>query len=149
MACKKLGGDTKRSSPTHNEFAKLEKLIGAHLPSSFVEFLTFSNGGYPLFNAYYLNDIEYEINNFFHLSTEFETDSENIFWQYKHRWADAKREFLPIARDLVGNIYYLDLTEVDTSRVLLWIHDDPDRPIRVLSNSFEEFIDSLKLTSDE
>jgi cell wall assembly regulator SMI1 len=137
--------------PTSEQIEFVESLIGAKLPESYVAFLRFSNGGRPEARIFYDRTEgsreEWEVDRIFHLGSD-TNSTENVIWNYQHRWAGAPREVLPIAEDGSGNLICLDLTDQGNGRVIVWVHDDPDLPIVEVSNSFEEFIDSLALPPD-
>lgn len=133
-------------SPTEDQIAFVEGLIGAKLPASYIDFLLFSNGGKPAVPHYFYDRTEgsrydWRVDLFFHISSDLDS-LDNVVWNYQH-WGAAPREVLPIAEDGLGNYVCLDLTEPGKDRVILWVHDDPDLPFLEVADSFEEFIDSL------
>jgi hypothetical protein len=134
-------------SPMPECIAGLEEVIGAALPSSYVSFLMYSNGGWPTAASTFYDRTEgskqeWGVSHFFHLCSG--PDSfESVLHQYRHRWEGAAREILPIADDGNGDLVCLELSESGSGRVIVWVHDDPDLPIVEVADSFEEFIDSL------
>ena len=146
-----FGKDVPKPSPTADDVKTIEKLINAKLPASYIEFLNFSNGGYPKTDTLFHHDVEWVVNNFFQLSTSRDSidDLEGIIWQYNNRWESAAREILPIGSDALGNLFCLDLTEHSSDRVILWIHDEPHPSIREIANSFENFIDMLEIPTGD
>jgi hypothetical protein len=137
--------------PTLDQIAFVENLIGAKLPSSYIAFLMFSNGGYPELDTFYDttegSGEEWAVDHFLHISSDLDSTN-NVVWQYQHRWSGAPKEILPIADDGLGDLICLDLTELGKGRVIVWVHDDPDLPIVEVADSFEEFVDSLALPPD-
>ncbi len=144
-------GGSATPPPTPDQIALVESLIGTRLPSSYIELLMFSNGGWPEAKVFYDRTEgsreEWTVDHFFHISSNLDS-SENVVLHYRHRWNGAAREILPIADDGFGNLICLDLTERGGGRVIVWVHDDPDLPIVEVADSFEEFIDSLTLPPD-
>lgn len=145
------GKPVTRPQPTPDQISFVENLVGAKLPSSYVAFLTFSNGGCPELDTFYFevedSRQEWAADRFFHVSSELKL-TENVVWNYKHRWDGAPREILPIARDGGRNLICLDLTETGRGRVVLWVHDVPNQPLLAVAGSFEEFIDLLTVNPD-
>lgn len=141
-------GGPARPSPTLDQIAFVEDLVGVKLPSSYIELLRFSNGGWPEVQIFYDKTKgsceEWSINHFFHISSNLDS-SGNVVLEYRHRWSSAAREILPIANDGLGNLICLDLTESGKGQVIVWDHESPHFPIVEVADSFEEFIDSLML----
>lgn len=54
---------------------------------------------------------------------------------------DFDGDFLPFADDGGGNLYGVNLP---TGQVLLWSHDDPDAEFFILSNSIDEWFNTLE-----
>src|SRR6266566_5264290 len=96
-------------SPTPNQIANIENLVGTKLPPAYIEFLQFSNGGHPELGTFYFDyngkAEEWGINSFFSISSDFNS-IEDVVWNYTHRWPGAPhmRTLLPIAGDGVGNL---------------------------------------------
>lgn len=145
------GKPVTRPQPTPSQIAFIENLVGAKLPSSYIAFLMFSNGGCPELDTFYIeaegSRQEWAADRFFHVSSDSDS-TESVVWNYQHRWSGAKREILPIARDGGGNLICLDLTEPGSDRVVLWVHDVPGQPLLPVADSFEEFIDLLTMNPD-
>jgi len=145
------GKPVTRPRPTRELVALVESTIGAGLPPSYVLFLDYSNGRCPGLGTFYVeagqSHQEWGVDHFFHICSDLD-DYRNIMWQYRHRWANAAREILPIADDGSGNLICLDLTESGNGRVVLWVHDEPGQPILRVASSFEEFIDLLTVNPD-
>src|SRR5690242_17114682 len=77
--------------PTDRQIAAVEEVVGAKLPGAYVDFLMFSNGGYPRANRF---DFEangqrasWEINDFFHISSDPNSPGD-VLWHYRYRWPD-------------------------------------------------------------
>ena len=145
------GEPVDRPEPTSPQVSFIEELVGRVLPQSYLQFLKYSNGGQPEQDTFYFtyNDEQQEwaVDTFFHISSD--TGSfNNVVWEYRNRWNDAPRSFLPIAADGSGNLICLDLSEPGSSKVVLWVHDDPELPLLPVADSFEEFIDSLTINPD-
>ena len=128
--------------------ALVERSVGFTLPTAYVEFLRFSNGGYPELNT--INVIwggvpqTWSINNFFHtLATSLPTkDTEEVIWNYRYRWPHMPVSVLPIARNGGGDLLCLHLQKEGENPVEVWTHDPPAGPLPV-ATSFEEFINLL------
>ena len=151
--------------PTADQLSLVERLIGAKLPAAYVEFLRFSNGGYPQLRTFYVEVEEkgyretWSISSFFSITSDdlLTEDTEEVPWNYWHRWDEAPREVLPIACTAFGDLICLDLTPEGNGRVVLWAHEVPEWARGTLpaadvllpvAPSFEAFIDSLTTDPD-
>jgi len=136
--------------PTSHQIEVVESLVGVSLPASYRAFLQFSNGGHPEFDLYEVDKGTYRygwtINNFFHMCSDTDTTNDvgDVVWNYHHRFPGAPRELLPVARDVGGNLFCLDLTQDGKGRVIVQVHDEPGFPYIPLAASFDEFINGLK-----
>lgn len=141
----KGGRPVTRPQPTPDQISFVENLIGATLPCSYIALLMFSNGGHPQVDTFYVevegSREEWSISHFFHISSDLNS-TENVVWNYKHRWSGAPQGIVPIADDGIGNLICLDLTEPGIDRVVLWVHDPPLGLVPV-ADSFETLIGSL------
>jgi hypothetical protein len=151
IGIKHLGSRPALPAPTQDQVELVERLIGAKLPASYIAFLMSSNGGYPEVSMFRDRTKgscqEWEVDHFFHIFSDLNSTN-NVVWQYRHRWNGAAREIVPIADDGLGNLVCLDLTESEAARVIVWVHDDPDLPFVEVADSFEEFVDSLTAPID-
>jgi hypothetical protein len=140
------GKPVTRPRPTPDQISFVEDLVGTKLPPSYIAFLMFSNGGHPELDTFRFEAQgflqEWGVDVFFYISSDIDS-TENIVWNYEHRWSDAPKGILPIADDGGGNLICLDLTEPGSGKVVLWIHDVPDQTLLPIADSFEEFIDLL------
>jgi len=63
-----------RPVPTSDQITSVERIIGAKLPSSYLEFLKFANGGHPELDSFEFNDEgvlqEWSVDRFFHISSD-------------------------------------------------------------------------------
>jgi len=146
------GKPVTRPQPTSDQLSLVEKLVGTKLAESYVTFLMFSNGGCPELDTFYYlasdgSRQEWGVDVFFHISSDINS-TENIVWNYKHRWRGAPKEILPVADDGGGNLICLDLTKTGGDKVVLWVHDVPGQPLLPIADSFEEFIDLLMINPD-
>lgn len=133
-------------SPTTQEILEIEKYIGYSLPHTYREFLKQANGGHPEVDTFEDNDGEqWAVNNFFSISSQFV--SNDLIWNYQHRWSDIPESFLPIARDGFGNLFLLDLRN-GSDGVWIWAHDEPDNKLSQLTTDFEEFVNKLQTNTD-
>jgi hypothetical protein len=145
-----FGRPAPRPAPGSSDFARLSQLIGAELPDAYVRLLEYRNGGAPMTNVFQCDGQEWDVNWFFHLSPpDSDADTESILWNYHHRWPGAPRAMLPIAGDSYANLICIDLGQEGAGRVLLWVHDDPRNPLRLVASDFAEFIDSLRPSTGE
>jgi len=142
-------------APTESQLVLVEHLIGVDLPVSYIEFLKFSNGGYPEVNTFEQEIDEgiypWTVNLFLSIaSNSISTDDpKDVIWNYHHRWPYASRELLPIANDSGGNLFCLDLSQEGKGRVVIQVHDEEGFPLIELAESFETFINSLVMDRDD
>ncbi len=138
-------------APTPGQLRSVEELVGRRMPSAYIDFLMFANGGSPEVDTFYVeidgNREDWNVNHFFRISTD-PNRPDDVIWNYRHLQASAPRQILPIADNGGGDLICLDLTEESNSRVLLWIHDKPEDRLHLVANSFEEFVDSLTTNPD-
>ena len=127
-------------------------MVGAKLPASYVDFLRFSNGGFPQVGTFYIEHDGYRedwsVNNLFPASSDPDS-TETLEWNHSHQWPGIPSTVLPIARDAFGNLFCLDLSESGKGSVILLTHGDPARPWTKIFDSFEEFINSLEQSPDD
>lgn len=140
------GKPVTRPQPTSDQISFVESLIGVKLPASYTEFLTFSNGGHPELDTFYfeiegLQD-EWNVNYFFCISSNPNAYGD-VVWNYKRYQTMIPEKVLPIADDGSGNLICLDLAKPKKESVVLWVHDAFEHQLRLVADSFEEFIDSL------
>ncbi len=148
------------SPPTAHQLAVVERLVGTKLPAAYVEVLHFSNGGYPELDTFYVEVEEkgyreaWSVNNFFSITSDdpLTEDTDEVLWNYRHRWDEAPREIVPIARNAFSDKICLDLTPEGNGQVVLFAYQLPEWARGALpaadvllpvAPSFEAFIDSL------
>ena len=142
-------------APTEAQLALVEQLIGVPLPDKYISFLQFSNGGHPELDTVSVDADGHEnawaVNRFFHIQADSHTtkDTDDVIWNYYHRWPNAPRELLPIANTGGGDFFCLDLTTKGKGQIVIQIHDEPGFPIIPIADSFETFIDSLIIDPDD
>ncbi len=147
-----VGGDpVDRPAPTPEEIAAVESVVAASLPATYVDFLRFSNGGQPELDTFYVSTDAgaeaWNVNSFFHISSD--TDStESVMWVYNRLRRYLPERVLPIAGNGGGDVIALDLRAGSYGHVILWVHDEPAEPLRIVSSSFEEFVGSLEVNPD-
>lgn len=146
-----------KPAPTARQIAAVERVLGASLPTSFVEFLAVANGGY----CEYVVDVPLGDG-----STE-EMSFCGIFSVDEGTFCDetlvgeirAGREYakipegvLPFARDGGGSILYLDLSPEGRGRVVAFVTGLPDwagsrseSALVELAPSFDAYVDSLRI----
>jgi hypothetical protein len=142
---KQFGRVKPRPKPSDEEISWIEKMTSTKLPDSYLQFIDYSNGGSPQLDTFICEGHEWIIDNFFPLTSAHDKIEHfiSVEWSYKHRWPGAKKEILPIGSDPLGNLICLDLSSPGLEKVILWVHDTAGKQIRLVANSFEEFIDSL------
>jgi hypothetical protein len=137
--------------PSPEQIALVEQAVGKCLPTSYVEFLRFSNGGHPELDTFRIESggkqYEWGVDRFFHISDDLDS-TEDVMWNYRNLPGDPPRTLLPIGCDGGGNLIFLDLSEDGDGRIFFWVHDDPNLPLLHVADSFEEFIDMLTLNPD-
>jgi hypothetical protein len=143
------GRPVSRPPPTPEDISRIEELVGAKLPSEYVAFLIFSNGGHPELDVIAVNGApRWGVDRFFHVSSD-AGSALNIFWNYHaFRRTGIDKSVLPIAANGGGDLFCLDLSEAGDGKVILWIHDVPGGKIVQVADSFEELIDRLIIDPD-
>lgn len=136
-----------RPSPSDYEISVIENLVGG-LPKKYLEFLMFSNGGRPKCSMFYYHNnegskIEEEVEHFYHLLSDFDSTS-NLVWRYKHFFIKSPKELLPIANNGFGDEVCLHVKNHCDHGIFFIYHDDPQKTIYKVAESFEEFIDMLE-----
>lgn len=142
-----------QSKITEEGILRFESTIGFKLPSSYINFITKYNGGFPELDTYSNAHGEWDVNNFFyiddgHFSDNNSTSTEGLLWNYWHKWEEAKESILPFAQDGGGNLFCLDLDFGEKSPVIFWNHENPESKGIIIANSFESFIDNLHTNPD-
>jgi len=137
-----------KARPNENELRELEKSLGFCLPADYREFLQGANGGCPEVDTFEdESGEEWAINNFFFVGPDINS-TESVVWNHLNRSPVIKPDFLPIARDGGGNVFLLNTGSTQSGEVWIWVHDEPENPLRKVSDQFEEFIDRLYLNPD-
>lgn len=128
--------------------AKFEAELNCTLPKAYREFLLTHNGGYPNLHCFrYHDDLSGEeiasINLFFSLNDEDHFSSIN--YQLRSYIFSGPEGFLPIAHDGGSSTIYISLRPLDFGKIYLQVHwiDSAEGNIFLVSNSFEEFLDSI------
>jgi hypothetical protein len=144
------GRRVEKAGPTARQVAQVEELVGARLPTDYLAFLSYSNGGAVEVDAFEVEVLgtshEWNIDRFFHISRDTGT-WDSVVHNYMHRWPAAPRAVLPIATDGGGNLVCLDLRG-GRHDIVLWAHDEPSWPLLHVADSFGHFIDSLRQNPD-
>lgn len=141
-------------SPVNKEnISWLESKIKYRLPSSYSYFLLKYNGGCPELDTYSNNKGEWAINNFFHLHNNLSlakdsNSTEDILWNYNHKWKDAKKSLLPFAKDGGGNLFCLDMEGNEKHPIIFWSHEAPNPDGIIIAEDFEGFINNLHINPD-
>src|SRR3954451_19056168 len=141
--------------PTAQQLAVIERLIGISLPTDYVTFLRFSNGGHPKPDTFYIeragNREPWSIDHFLKISSDSlaTSDTEEVLWHYQALRPDIPREFLPIADDGFGDLLFLDMTEMGKGSVIFWVREEADWPLFEVAGSFGEFIDELTVYPED
>jgi hypothetical protein len=148
----RAGGPVDRPPPTVEIVSAFEREFNVSLPLDYLEFLKFSNGGYPGLDS--LRDPDtgdlsgWYIEVFYHLSDD-QTDSNSLWLSMRNcRWM-LEGNHIPFGIDGTGNIFILD-TSTTPATVLVCDMDD-NRELIKLASSFEDFINRLEIdpeTSD-
>jgi hypothetical protein len=133
----------------------VEEMWGFNLPKDYREFLLKTNGGQPekpLF-SFYEQDHGSCIDHFFGIKKSF---NDNILLKQKNAGIRFPDNFLPIAREICGNLILLSVKNADRGKIYFWDHemeaDEGEIPdysnLTLIANSFEEFIASLRDEED-
>jgi cell wall assembly regulator SMI1 len=146
-----------KPAPTAGQLTAIEKLLGASLPPSFLEFLKVANGGY----------VEYVIDVPFGEGRSEELSFCGIFSADDGDFCDetfvgeirSARQYkqvppgvLPFARDGGGSMAYLDLSPEGKGRVVAFVEGLPEWAGRrtnsafiELAPSFDEYVSKLRI----
>lgn len=133
---------------------EIEREIGYAFPEDYVEFLLLHNGGRPSpeFETFYINDFEESSSVDFFYSCDHSTypslEILNKLAIYRERIPIGT---VPIGKDSFGNQILLGVSSELADQVFFWDHEregftssaNSFHNIIKLSDSFEEFIDSL------
>lgn len=152
-----IRGD-KQKPVTSEDIKQIESELGYSLPNDYVEFLI-NYGGfafncyviYPLLEPCPIGDMQ-GLDVFFGVLPN---DTYDIIGRYQGLKDRIPSNFLPIARDGMGNHVCLSVNGDDKGYVYFWQHDaevliDDDensgyvKDIYLAARSFDEFIDSLE-----
>lgn len=135
------------SKDTDTLFLYPKSIPSAKLPPAYIDFLLFSNGGYPKLHTlpftFEGEESSWRINEFLSISSSPES-MVDVRLHYRYRWPLIPETMLPIAADAFGNLICLDLSPEGYGSVTLYVHDPPDPPVLRVADSFEQFIDSLE-----
>ena len=135
-----------------SEIDDFERQIGLRLPDDYRKFLQKTNGGVVLESDgyFYLDAGDWwnQIHVFFSLRLPDTPDVEiaSVVRRLQRHHPDKFDKLLgklPIASDHYGNKIYVKLVGPEQGSVYFWMHDG-DVPDDKLSESFQEFIDSLQ-----
>lgn len=135
-----------RFPPTCEEqVAAFEKDLRHGLPAKYREFLIFYNGGRLQKDVFTIRGDGEDLANFFYGIL-----GDGCYDLAGNRSSFASRipdDMLPIADDPGGNQICISLSLIDPGSIHLWNHElefTPDGAITRLSDSFDEFIASLR-----
>lgn len=122
-----------------------ENEFGVEFPESYKCLLRFANGGHPELDSIDGGNGQFAINQFYHLTNE-DRGPESLWYAAKHWRQILGTKAVPFANDGGGNQFFFD-TQDSPPSVKLCLHD-ADMKIVLISDSFEEFIDSLEIDPD-
>ena len=137
-----------RPPPSPQQLGEFERTFQVKLPQAYIELLGVANGGHPELDSFLVghdpND-RWAISFFFHLSDD-QSGTESVWRATCEHQPFLGPSTVPIARDGLGNIVYLE-TNQNAAPVWLWIHDRG--PTRVMvASSLVEFIGVLERDPD-
>jgi hypothetical protein len=143
------GVPVSRLAPSARVVAEFESQFGITLPTAYLEFLQYANGGHPELDSFEAADpphsSRWSINRFYHLDDD--SNSPASLWMAMRRWRSILgKDALPFAADSGGNQYFLDLTR-EPPPVKICLHDE-EFAIVQLAPTFEAFIDRLSVDPD-
>lgn len=131
------------------QLANFEKQINANLPEDYKRFLILNNGGQPDKTEFTVKKYGSSIlQRFFGFNTPYKTDNfDYILNTFKNRVPD---DFLPIGRDMLGNLVLLGTRKKYDGKIYFWWHENEGekkawlKNIFSISKSFTDFFDNLK-----
>ncbi len=144
--------------PADADVKSVERVLGAKLPPSYLEFLSVGNG------AVCSGTIELEdsggrrervaFSEFFELGPGKDSRLLREYRQLR-RFMRSPREVLPIAQDGMGSVLFLDLTDEGTGRVVAFVDALPEwaggraSGLLVAASSFEDYLSRLEVPREE
>lgn len=142
------------SKINEEQLADFEKQINANLPEEYKQFLLFYNGGQPDKTEFstkkYGNSI---LQCFFGFDTPYRTDNfDYILNTFKNR---VPNDFLPIGRDMLGNLILIGIRQKYEGKIYFWWHENEGQKKAWLKNifsitkSFTDFFENLKEEVEE
>jgi SMI1 / KNR4 family (SUKH-1) len=135
-----------RHAPTAREVAEFERAFSVKLPSDYLSFLRYCNGGHPRLEFCPLDTNEFDrgvsANIFFFLNSSEKDQTENLWYEMKLHAASLCKELVPIADDGCGNLILLDC-RTNPPSVNAEIHDSAKSGIVQVAPTFADFVDRL------
>jgi hypothetical protein len=149
-----------KPEPTAAEFAAIELLLGARLPSSFRDFLRLANGGYLEYQIDVpVGDGRTEPLSFCDIFSAADIDE---FGTLVGETRAARKNFgappgvLPFARDGGGSMVFLDLSPSGNGRVVAFVEGLPawtglrtESAFVELARTFDEYVDKLEIDRED
>lgn len=125
-----------------NVFNHVASLVGARLPSSYLELIRTADGGHPEVGCFFPlgsnPDNLFEIDYFYAFGNSAVERIQDVIEKWGSILGDRT---LPIGRDGGGNQIFLDMS-AGSETVWLILHDEGMKKIKI-AESFESFVDSL------
>lgn len=136
------------------QLADFEAQLNARLPEDYRQFLLLHNGGQPDKTEFTAKKYGGSImQRFFGFNTPYNTDNfDYILRTYKDRVPD---DFLPIARDMLGNLLLIGIRRRYVGKVYFWWHENEAekkawfKNIYSINDSFTAFFNGLKEEVEE
>jgi len=141
------GKPVRRVPPPTEVLNHFQATYGLRLPSQYVEFLSFCNGGHPELDSFVPNNRidRWAVDKFYYLLAE-DSDSANL-WNAMRSWQGILgKNCVPIACDGGGNQIFLDVKQ-ELASVKLCIHDQNFKVIPI-ADSFSKFVELLSSDPD-
>lgn len=121
-----------------------EEHIGKELPSDYKEFIVKYNGGYPQEPNSIIDNWNVSVRCFFGLDVNNNYNLGHVLNLYKDV---IPLNSIPIAEDNSGNLIVLSLEKPSYGEIFFWDHEGIK--LKIIAQSFTDFIDSLVVLTDE
>ena len=130
-----------------NVFEHIASLVGAPLPSSYLELIRTADGGHPEIGCF--SPLGADDESFFEIDCFYAVGNYDVerVQDVIEKWRSLLGEYtLPIGRDGGGNQIFLDMSS-GSEVVWIFLHDNGTKKVKV-AESLKAFIDRLRSNPD-
>jgi hypothetical protein len=138
-----------KPSPTIEYMKCLEKKWGIEIPPDLINFFIKTNGGYPKFNTYTMeNGEECVLDEFLAVGPQEEFGSfEDMIESLMFEQDVIPKYLIPFAESGVGDFYCISTKEETYGKIYIFYHefyDDLDEAIKYIAPSLDVFINNMR-----